>query len=294
MKNKNNRKSIKFLSKTLKIKTAGKNTFFENLGTVNSRNINTLCYAENQIWLDEAISNDNISIIITNCKIKKESSKGFIISKNPKNLFYKIHNNLIKNSDFYGNNKKNIISKSAEINSSCFIAEKNIIIKKNVVLGPNVCIYPNTTIEENVVIGANSVIGRDGFQNYRNNDKLEFVKHAGSVKIGKNVNIGANCSVDKGLFRDTTVIGDRTKIDSLVHIGHNVNIGKNCIMAGRVVVGGGSIIKNNSFIGLSACIKNGIVIGKNTVVGMGSVVIKNVNDSKIVAGNPAKILKKIL
>lgn len=292
MKTKNNKKTIEFISKTLKLKIIGKNKLFENLGTVNSKKLNTLCFAENKNWLDKALVNNNISVIITNCKIKNKSSKGFILSQNPKNSFYNIHDYLKNNSVFYGKIKKNVISKSAEINKLCFIAKNNVIIKKNVILGPNVCIYPNSTIEENVVIGANTVIGKDGFECYKNKERLELVKHAGGVKIGKNVVIGANCCVDKGLFRDVTRIGDGTKIDNLVHVAHNVNIGKNCIIVSNVVIGGSTVIKNNSYISMSVCIRNGIIIGKNSFVGMGSVVTKNVNDNKTVVGNPAKVLKK--
>lgn len=52
-------------------------------------------------------------------------------------------------------------------------------------------------------------------------------------------------------------------------------------------------IKKNAWIGAKAIILPGVVIGENSVVAAGAVVTKDVADNTIVAGNPAKIIKKI-
>jgi acetyltransferase-like isoleucine patch superfamily enzyme len=51
-------------------------------------------------------------------------------------------------------------------------------------------------------------------------------------------------------------------------------------------------IGKNVWIGTHAVILPGVEIGDNAVVGAGSVVTKNVPANSIVAGNPAKIIKK--
>jgi acetyltransferase-like isoleucine patch superfamily enzyme len=51
-------------------------------------------------------------------------------------------------------------------------------------------------------------------------------------------------------------------------------------------------VKQNASIGSSATLLCGITVGENAVVGAGSVVTKDVPPNTIVAGNPAKILKK--
>ena len=53
------------------------------------------------------------------------------------------------------------------------------------------------------------------------------------------------------------------------------------------------MIGNNVEIGSNSVIIGNIVIGDNVIVGAGSVVIKNVEDNCIVAGNPAKVIRKI-
>lgn len=51
-------------------------------------------------------------------------------------------------------------------------------------------------------------------------------------------------------------------------------------------------IKENCFIGAGSILLPGITIGPNAIIGAGSVVTKNVEPDTIVAGNPAKIIKK--
>jgi acetyltransferase-like isoleucine patch superfamily enzyme len=53
------------------------------------------------------------------------------------------------------------------------------------------------------------------------------------------------------------------------------------------------ILKNGCWIGANAIILPGVTIGRNSVVGAGSIVTKSVPDGVVVAGNPARIIKKI-
>ena len=53
-----------------------------------------------------------------------------------------------------------------------------------------------------------------------------------------------------------------------------------------------TFVKKGASIGSSVTILCGITIGENAVVGAGSVVTKNVSADTIVAGNPAKVIRK--
>ena len=48
-----------------------------------------------------------------------------------------------------------------------------------------------------------------------------------------------------------------------------------------------------AWIGAGATILPGVTIGENSVVGAGSVVTRDVESNTIVAGNPARVIKKI-
>jgi 2,3,4,5-tetrahydropyridine-2-carboxylate N-succinyltransferase len=125
-------------------------------------------------------------------------------------------------------------------------------------------IEPGATIREHVLIGKNAVI-----------------------MMGAIINIGA-------------VIGDGTMIDMNAVIGARGTIGKNChIGAGAVVAGvleppskQPVIIEDNVLIGANAVILEGVVIGKNAVVAAGSVVLENVEADMVVAGSPARVIKR--
>ncbi len=53
------------------------------------------------------------------------------------------------------------------------------------------------------------------------------------------------------------------------------------------------VISDDVWIGAGAIIMNGITIGKGAVIGCGSVVTHNVPEHTVVAGNPARIIRKI-
>ena len=74
-------------------------------------------------------------------------------------------------------------------------------------------------------------------------------------------------------------------------IGKNVDLGHNTTLGGKN--GKAPIIEDEVSISPSCSIIGGVIIGKNSVVGIGSVVTKDVPAYSIVAGNPAKVIKKI-
>ena len=72
-------------------------------------------------------------------------------------------------------------------------------------------------------------------------------------------------------------------------IGNNVTINKGA----TILSPGKVVIEENAWIGIGAIICPGVTIGRNAVVAAGAVVTKDVPDNVVVAGVPAKIIKKI-
>ncbi|MDO5463801.1 MAG: DapH/DapD/GlmU-related protein [Akkermansia sp.] len=54
-----------------------------------------------------------------------------------------------------------------------------------------------------------------------------------------------------------------------------------------------ALVGDNVEIGANVTIIGGVKIGNNSVIGAGSVVVKDVPANCVVAGNPAKIIKKL-
>lgn len=115
--------------------------------------------------------------------------------------------------------------------------------------------------------------------------QINYGKH---TKIGKNVFINFDCVfLDLGgiTIEDNVLIAPKV---SLLSEGHPIEPESR-----QSLVPGHIHIKKNAWIGAGATILQGVTIGENSVVAAGAVVSKDVPDSTIVGGIPAKIIKTI-
>ena len=114
------------------------------------------------------------------------------------------------------------------------------------------------------------------------------------VKIGNNCHISPYVQLD-WLYPSQISIGDNVAIGSNTMIFAHINIGVNEFLKTkkypRQVIPVN--IKSGAWINPGCIITAGITIGENSIVSVGSVVVSDVPDYCIVAGNPARVIKKI-
>jgi len=135
------------------------------------------------------------------------------------------------------------------------------VLEDDVTLAEDIYLAAHVTLCRAVQVGARTimqpgvVIGGDGFGFASEQRRWVKVLQVGSVRIGPDVEIGSNTTIDRGAVEDT-VIEEGVKLDNLIMIAHNVRvgahtaiaaltgisgsttIGKRCRIAGEVAIGG--------------------------------------------------------
>jgi len=114
-------------------------------------------------------------------------------------------------------------------------------------------------------------------------------------EIGKSVYIGQDLIVVSMISEQSChlVIGDRVAIAPRVTIVLASDANWSNLMKHIEPIRGTVVLKNDCWIGAGAIILPNVTIGESSIVGAGSVVTKNVEPYTIVAGVPAKEIKKI-
>lgn len=96
-----------------------------------------------------------------------------------------------------------------------------------------------------------------------------------SIKIGNYTRVGANCKIIDNDFHPVELEYRHKALNEEYARRAPIEIGDDC------------------FIGMNSIILKGTKLGNNVIVGAGSVVHGTFPDNCIIAGNPAKIVKKL-
>lgn len=172
-----------------------------------------------------------------------------------------------------------VIEADAQIGAGSQIGA-GTVVGRGAQLGEGARVGARVVIHDGVCIGARvnilpgAVIGSRGFGNARGADgRWEELPQFGSVRIGDDVEIGANTTVDRGAFGDT-VLEDGVKLDNQIQIAHNCVIGAHTAIAGSAGVAGSTTIGQRCMIGgavnigghLSVC-ADVVILGRAMVTG---------------------------
>lgn len=148
-----------------------------------------------------------------------------------------------------------------------------------------------TVIEKNVRF----LLRNSGDCKMGNNSRLcrdcKIVINGGSIILGNNVTVGEKCIFN--VFDDIT-IGDNVLMADKINFITNEHgykdvsrpINASPETSKKIIIG------SDSWIGINATILAGTKVGKHCVIGAGSVVKGSYPDFSVIAGSPARIIKK--
>ena len=166
------------------------------------------------------------------------------------------------------------VSKKVHIGANVFIGPR-CIINENVVINANCSLVKDVEIDSDTTINYGTVLGSDGFGFAPSNKGYVKIEQLGGLKIGKNVEIGANCTVDRGAL-DNTEIHDGVILDNLIHIAHNVVLGKNSAIAASCAIAGSSKIGQNFQMGGLSGVLGHLDICDDVTVGAHTLITKSI------------------
>jgi UDP-3-O-[3-hydroxymyristoyl] glucosamine N-acyltransferase len=176
-----------------------------------------------------------------------------------------------------------VIEDGAEIGERVRIGPGSIVqqgarVGADSTLVSHVNLYPRVTLGQRCILHAGAVVGADGFGFAQNGGNWVKVPQVGSVRIGDDVEIGANTSIDRGAI-DDTVVENGVKLDNQIQVGHNVTIGAHTAIAGCTGISGSTTIGKRCMIGGGVGFAGHLTIADDVVVTGYSLVSASINKS---------------
>ena len=168
------------------------------------------------------------------------------------------------------------VAKGATIGSHAAIGE-GVAIGEGTTLHPRVTIYDGCTVGSRCMLHSGVVIGADGFGMAREEGRWIKIQQVGAVRIGDDVEVGANTTIDRGAL-DDTVIEDGVKLDNLIQIAHNCVIGAHTVIAGCTGISGSVSVGRNCMIGGGVGLVGHISICDNVTISGMSLITKSITE----------------
>ena len=156
------------------------------------------------------------------------------------------------------------VAARAVVGPHCVVGEDSSI-GADTVLVARVTLCAGVKLGERDIMHPGVVLGSDGFGFAADRGAFIKVPQVGAVRIGNDVEIGSNTTIDRGAIEDT-VIGDGVKLDNQIQIGHAVRIGAHTAIAGCTGISGSTQIGARCQIGGAVAINGHLTIADDVYI----------------------------
>jgi len=184
------------------------------------------------------------------------------------------------------------IGENCRIYPYCYVGEY-CELGEGTVLNPSVILYQDVVLGKRCIIHSGVVLGADGFGFTWNGERHVKVPQVGGVRLGDDVEIGANSSVDRATAGDT-LVGDGTKLDNLVQIGHNARLGKHGVIASQTGLGGSTEIGDRVTIAGQVAVTDHAVICDDVTLAGRAGIMNDIKEPGTYFGLPGRPLAEAM
>jgi UDP-3-O-[3-hydroxymyristoyl] glucosamine N-acyltransferase len=176
------------------------------------------------------------------------------------------------------------------------------VLGEGVVVGADCQVHARVVLERGTRLGdrvrilPGAILGAAGFGFAREADGWVAVPQLGGVRVGDDVDIGANTTIDRGAIGDT-VIESGVKLDNQIQVGHNVYIGAHTAIAACTGISGSTRIGARCLIAGAVGVVGHLEICDDVVITGMSMVAHSISTPGVYSGGlpaaPAPLWRRL-
>lgn len=278
-----------------------------HVDTIQDASTGALCFLTNRKYR-KYLSETGASAVVLSEEYLEQCSVNALVSDNPYLIYARIASLLNPRAKMeHGRHPSAVVSDQAQIDEQawigpCAVVEAGTTIAAGVFIGPgcvigrdckigpdsrlvaNITLCHGTEIGSRVLIHPGAVLGSDGFGLANDQGVWEKVPQLGNVRLGDDVEIGANTTIDRGALRDT-VIENGVKLDNQIQIAHNVRIGEHTAIAACTGIAGSTSVGSSCTLGGGVGLVGHLEIGDNVHFSAQTLVTRSFKEPGFYSGN---------
>lgn len=278
-----------------------------HVDTIQDASTGALCFLTNKKYRKH-LPETGASAVVLGEEYLEQCPVNALVSDNPYLTYARIASLLNPRAEMKrGKHLSAIVSDQAQVDEQawigpCAVVEAGTTISAGAFIGPgcvigrdckigpdshlvaNITLCHGTEIGSRVLIHPGAVLGSDGFGLANDQGVWEKVPQLGNVRLGDDVEVGANTTIDRGALRDT-VIENGVKLDNQIQIAHNVRIGEHTAIAACTGIAGSTSVGSSCTLGGGVGVVGHLEIGNNVHFSAQTLVTRSFKEPGFYSGN---------